>query len=123
MLKNKKKWFCINAFCLCWAWARETKQIVHWHSLGNKKYVVNIFRPGDPPEYNALYLIPASVFFGGYTWGIMNGLPEIHNFAALGSSLCCIGAIASLSSQKTARFGNNLGIVSILKHYSNNNTI
>jgi len=67
-------------------------------------------------------LIPASVFFGGYTWGIMNGLPEIHNFAALGSSLCCIGAIASLSSQKTARFGNNLGIVSILKHYYNNNT-
>ncbi|XP_022168410.1 NAD(P) transhydrogenase, mitochondrial-like [Myzus persicae] len=70
-------------------------------------------RPGDPPEYNALYLIPASVFFGGYTWGIMNGLPEIHNFAALGSSLCCIGAIASLSSQKTARFGNNLGIIGV----------
>lgn len=73
-----------------------------------------MFRPNDPPEYNALYLIPASVFFGGYTWGIMNNLPEIHNFAALGSSLCCIGAIASLSSQKTARFGNNLGIVSVL---------
>lgn len=70
-------------------------------------------RPGDPPEYNVLYLIPASVFFGGYTWGIMNGLPEIHNFAALGSSLCCIGAIASLSSQKTARFGNNLGIIGV----------
>ncbi|XP_015379977.1 PREDICTED: NAD(P) transhydrogenase, mitochondrial-like [Diuraphis noxia] len=70
-------------------------------------------RPGDPPEYNALYLIPATVFFGGYTWGIMNGLPEIHNFAALGSSLCCIGAISSLSSQKTARFGNNLGIIGV----------
>lgn len=59
-----------------------------------------------------LYFIPSSVFFGGYMWGVMNGLPEIHNFAALGSSICCIGAIASLSSQKTARFGNNLGIVS-----------
>uniref|UniRef100_A0A2H8TGE0 NAD(P) transhydrogenase, mitochondrial n=2 Tax=Melanaphis sacchari TaxID=742174 RepID=A0A2H8TGE0_9HEMI len=70
-------------------------------------------RPDDPPEYNALYLIPASVFFCGYTWGIMNSLPEIHNFAALGSSLCCIGAIASLSSQKTARFGNNLGIIGV----------
>lgn len=68
-------------------------------------------------------MIPASVFFGGYTWGIMNGLPEIHNFAALGSSLCCIGAIASLSSQKTARFGNNLGIVSIfIPYYFNNYT-
>lgn len=72
------------------------------------------FRPEDPPEYNALYFIPASVFFGGYTWGVMNDLSEIHNFASLGSSLCCVGAIASLSSQKTARFGNNLGIVSIL---------
>ncbi|XP_027843288.2 NAD(P) transhydrogenase, mitochondrial-like isoform X1 [Aphis gossypii] len=70
-------------------------------------------RPSDPPEYNALYFIPASVFFCGYTWGIMNSLPEIHNFAALGSSLCCIGAIASLSSQKTARFGNNLGIIGV----------
>lgn len=77
-----------------------------------KIYIIVLFRPDDPPEYNSIYLIPASVFFGGYTWGIMNGLPEIHNFAALGSSLCCIGAIASLSSQKTARFGNNLGIVS-----------
>jgi len=56
------------------------------------------------------------VFIGGYTWGVMNSLPEIHNFAALGSSLCCIGAIASLSSQKTARFGNNLGIVSFLEY-------
>lgn len=73
-----------------------------------------IFRSGDPPEYNSLYLIPASVFLGGYTWGVMNDLSEIHNFAALGSSLCCIGAIASLSSQKTARFGNNLGIVCFL---------
>ncbi|VVC32615.1 DHS-like NAD/FAD-binding domain,NAD(P) transhydrogenase, alpha subunit, C-terminal,NADP [Cinara cedri] len=70
-------------------------------------------RPGDPPEYNSLYFIPASVFSGGYIWGVMNGLPEIHNFAALGSSLCCIGAIASLSSQKTARFGNNLGMIGV----------
>jgi len=80
------------------------------------KYYFIFFRPGDPPEYNVLYFIPASVFIGGYTWGVMNSLSEIHNFAALGSSLCCIGAIASLSSQKTARFGNNLGIVSFLKY-------
>lgn len=83
------------------------------------KYFI-FFRPDDPPEYNVLYFIPASVFFGGYTWGVMNSLPEIHNFAALGSSLCCIGAIASLSSQKTARFGNNLGIVSFFIVYKSN---
>lgn len=75
-----------------------------------------ICRPDDSPEYNALYLIPTSVFFGGYSWGVINGISEIHNFAALGSALCCIGAIAFLSSQKTARFGNNIGIVSILEY-------
>ncbi|XP_050537669.1 NAD(P) transhydrogenase, mitochondrial-like [Daktulosphaira vitifoliae] len=70
-------------------------------------------RPGDPPEYNSLYLIPASVFLGSYAWGAMNKLPEIHNFASLGSSLCCITALAALSSQKTARFGNNLGMIGV----------
>lgn len=34
--------------------------------------------------------------------------------AYLASSLCCVGALAGLSSQKTSRIGNALGIVSIL---------
>lgn len=69
-------------------------------------------RPTDPPEYNALYGIPAAVFLGGYGLAAINNLPEIHQMAYLTSSLCCVGALAGLSSQKTSRLGNTLGIVS-----------
>lgn len=31
----------------------------------------------------------------------------------LASSICCIGGIAGLASQKTARIGNSLGIIGI----------
>lgn len=71
-------------------------------------------RPGDPPEYNYLYGIPAAVFLGGYGWAAANGLTEVHQAAYLASSLCCVGALAGLSSQKTSRLGNNLGIVRFL---------
>ena len=33
--------------------------------------------------------------------------------AYLGSSLCCVGALAGLSSQKTSRLGNTLGIIGV----------
>jgi NAD(P) transhydrogenase len=60
------------------------------------------------------------LFLGGYALGAMNGLPEIHQMAYLGSSLCCVGALAGLSSQSTSRLGNTLGMVRIsldkLKH-------
>ncbi|CAG2064584.1 unnamed protein product [Timema podura] len=39
--------------------------------------------------------------------------PEIHSMAYLVSSLCCVGALAGLSSQKTARLGNCLGIIGV----------
>lgn len=69
-------------------------------------------RPTDLPEYNALYGIPAAVFLGSYGYAAMSNLPEIHQMAYLASSLCCVGALAGLSSQKTSRLGNTLGIVS-----------
>lgn len=69
-------------------------------------------RPTDPPEYNSLYAIPAGVLFGSYGYAAMNGLPEIHQMAYLASSLCCVGALAGLSSQSSSRLGNSLGIVS-----------
>lgn len=31
----------------------------------------------------------------------------------LASSICCIGGIAGLASQKTARIGNSLGLIGI----------
>lgn len=41
----------------------------------------------------------------------MNGLSDIHQAAYFASSLCCVGALAGLSSQGTARLGNSLGMV------------
>lgn len=32
----------------------------------------------------------------------------------LGSGLCCVGALAGLSNQKTARLGNTLGMIGVV---------
>ncbi|VDO68226.1 unnamed protein product [Heligmosomoides polygyrus] len=70
-------------------------------------------RKGDPPEFNYLYGIPAALFLGGYYYGLQTGAPSAHSLAYLGSSLCCVGALAGLSSQKTARVGNALGMTGV----------
>lgn len=70
-------------------------------------------RPTDPPEYNMLYGIPAAVFLGGYGYAAIANVPEIHQMAYLAASLCCVGALAGLSSQKTSRLGNTLGIIGV----------
>nr|CAD7453027.1 unnamed protein product [Timema tahoe] len=71
-------------------------------------------RSSDPPEHNYLYTIPLAAFMGTYGYGAMVGdYPEIHSMAYLVSSLCCVGALAGLSSQKTARLGNCLGIIGV----------
>uniref|UniRef100_A0A8V5H6E7 proton-translocating NAD(P)(+) transhydrogenase n=1 Tax=Melopsittacus undulatus TaxID=13146 RepID=A0A8V5H6E7_MELUD len=59
-------------------------------------------RPTDPPEYNYLYLLPGGV--GGY---------HIEQMMYLGSGLCCVGALAGLSTQGTARLGNALGMIGV----------
>lgn len=71
-------------------------------------------RPTDPPEYNSLYGIPAAGFLGAYGIAAMSNFPDIHQMAYLTASLCCVGALGGLSSQKTARLGNALGIVCII---------
>merc|ERR1711976_463423 len=70
-------------------------------------------RPTDPPEYNYLYGIPAATFLASYGWAVAQGYPEIHQIAYLGSGLCCVGALAGLSSQPTARLGNALGMIGV----------
>ena len=70
-------------------------------------------RPTDPPEYYYLYGIPASTFLATYGYAVSQGYPEIHQMAYLASSLCCVGALAGLSSQPTARLGNALGIIGV----------
>jgi NAD(P) transhydrogenase len=78
------------------------------------KRMLDMFkRPEDPPEYNGLYAIPAAAFLGAYAWAALESLPEIHQAAYLASSLCCVGALAGLSSQKTSRLGNNVGMIGV----------
>ncbi|VDM39808.1 unnamed protein product [Toxocara canis] len=78
------------------------------------KRMLDMFRrPTDPPEYNYLYAIPAGAFLGAYAYGFQHGYPEIHSLTYLGSSLCCVGALAGLSSQHSSRLGNSLGMIGV----------
>lgn len=67
-------------------------------------------REGDPKDYGFLYTIPTGLFIGGAlaAQGIY-GPQSIHSLAGLVSASSCIGALACLSNQKTARLGNTLG--------------
>uniref|UniRef100_A0A8C6YH68 proton-translocating NAD(P)(+) transhydrogenase n=1 Tax=Naja naja TaxID=35670 RepID=A0A8C6YH68_NAJNA len=69
-------------------------------------------RPTDPPEYNYLYLLPGTVFVGGYGASLLGGY-SIEQMIYLGSGLCCVGALAGLSSQSTSRLGNALGMIGV----------
>ncbi|KAI6180450.1 Alanine dehydrogenase PNT and NAD(P) transhydrogenase domain containing protein [Aphelenchoides besseyi] len=78
------------------------------------KRMLDMFkRPTDPPEYNYLYTMPAGALLATYAYGVQSGFAEAHHFAALASSLCCVGALAGLSNQRTARLGNALGICGV----------
>ncbi|KAM4748007.1 NAD(P) transhydrogenase, mitochondrial-like isoform 1-T2 [Rhinophrynus dorsalis] len=69
-------------------------------------------RPTDPPEYNYLYILPGVVFVGGYGATLTSGY-NIEQMMYLGSGLCCVGALAGLSSQSTSRLGNALGMIGV----------
>ncbi|PAV83895.1 hypothetical protein WR25_25294 [Diploscapter pachys] len=78
------------------------------------KRMLDMFkRKGDPPEHNYLYAVPAAVFLSGYGYGLATGAASAHSLAYLGASLCCVGALAGLSSQTTARVGNALGMTGV----------
>lgn len=78
------------------------------------KRMLDMFkRPTDPPEHNYLYALPAAAFLGAYGYGVAAGAAEVHQLASLASSLCCVGALAGLSSQKSSRLGNNLGMIGV----------
>ncbi|XP_045928850.1 NAD(P) transhydrogenase, mitochondrial-like isoform X2 [Micropterus dolomieu] len=70
-------------------------------------------RPTDPPEHNYLYLLPGGVFVGGYAAALQSGY-NIEQMMYLGSGLCCVGALAGLSNQTTARLGNALGMMGVM---------
>lgn len=46
---------------------------------------------------------------GGYAAAKLAGYPDIDQMAYLASSLCCVGALAGLSTQTSSRQGNALG--------------
>uniref|UniRef100_A0A6Q2XRE8 proton-translocating NAD(P)(+) transhydrogenase n=1 Tax=Esox lucius TaxID=8010 RepID=A0A6Q2XRE8_ESOLU len=69
-------------------------------------------RPTDPPEYNYLYALPTGIFIGGYGASVAAGY-NIEQMMYLGSGMCCVGALAGLSSQGTSRLGNALGIMGV----------
>ena len=83
-------------------------------------------RPDDPPEYYHLYGIPAASTMALYGMGSLSGkFPELDAAAATLSGLLCIGGIAGLASQSTARLGAvsgqagvALGVASTLGHLS-----
>merc|ERR1712168_64166 len=78
------------------------------------KRMLDMFkRPTDPPEYNYLYGIPAAAFLSSYAYAVSQGYQEVHTMGYLASSLCCVGALAGLSSQPTARLGNALGMIGV----------
>ncbi|XP_067888846.1 NAD(P) transhydrogenase, mitochondrial-like [Heterodontus francisci] len=80
--------------------------------LVTKKMLDMFKRPTDPPEYNYLYLLPGGAFVGGYALALNNDY-SIEQMMYLGSGLCCVGALAGLSTQKTARLGNALGMIGV----------
>ena len=78
------------------------------------KRMLDMFkRKTDAPEFNYLYGIPGAAFMGAFGLAHMAGLGGIYQMGYLAASLCCIGGISGLASQKTARIGNASGIIGI----------
>ncbi|KAH8047390.1 transhydrogenase [Aureococcus anophagefferens] len=74
------------------------------------KKMLDLFkRPDDPDEHYELYAIPVVGSLGAYGVAGMAGLGDLAPVVSLMSGLCCIGGIAGLSDQNTARAGNALG--------------
>jgi NAD(P) transhydrogenase len=70
-------------------------------------------RPQDPPDYAYLYTIPAIGFLGTATVEKLSGYHDVTQMTYLAGSLGCIGGIAGLASQKTARIGNAYGMIGV----------
>ena len=48
-------------------------------------------------ENNYLYGIPGAAFLASYAYAVSQGYPEVHTMGYLGSSLCCVGALVTIS--------------------------
>ncbi|KAF4120626.1 H+-translocating NAD(P) transhydrogenase [Geosmithia morbida] len=78
------------------------------------KRMLDMFkRATDPPEYQWLYAIPATLFGGGFLAAASTGAAGLVQAGYLASSLLCIGSLSGLASQATARMGNMLGMLGV----------
>lgn len=78
------------------------------------KRMLDMFkRPTDPEEHNYLYTIPALASAAAILFGHMSGYTGVYQMGYLIASLCCIGGISGLASQKTSRIGNALGNIGV----------
>jgi len=78
--------------------------------------MLNMFRrPTDPPSYSWLFGLPLVATLGFYLQRTVAGAAgaALHQTMGLASAVCCIGAIACLSAQATARTGNALGVIGV----------
>jgi NAD(P) transhydrogenase len=78
------------------------------------KRMLDMFkRPTDPEEHNYLFAIPALTSIAGLLAAYVSGASAVFQMGYLASSLCCIGGINGLSTQKTSRIGNSLGLIGV----------
>jgi NAD(P) transhydrogenase len=78
--------------------------------LVTKKMLDMFKRPDDPEEHYNLYTLPVATMIGGYGLVSAMGGQNVGPALSMASGLLCIGGIAGLSSQETARMGNVLGM-------------
>ena len=81
--------------------------------LVTKKMLDLFKRPTDPPEFYEYYGVPVVGFIAGYALTNLSGFKEASAIAAGASGLLCIGGIAGLSTQATARAGNISGMAGV----------
>jgi NAD(P) transhydrogenase len=78
------------------------------------KRMLDMFkRKTDPEEHNYLYAIPAGLSLTAIAGAYYSGALSVYQMGYLAASLCCIGGITGLASQRTARVGNALGLIGI----------
>jgi len=81
--------------------------------LVTKKMLDLFKRPDDPPEFYEMYAIPVAASLAGYAITSSMGFQESGAIIASMSGLCCIGGIAGLAQQSTARLGNVSGMAGV----------
>jgi NAD(P) transhydrogenase len=84
-------------------------------TIVTKKMLDMFRRPDDPVEYNEFFLLPGAAAVVGSGALFATGLApaSLTPILALGSALGCVGGIACLSSQQTARLGIYVGMSGI----------